>query len=130
MSDPVVFALTYKDGSIGHNVGYAVTFERCAVICWADGVLETYDTPDLSAALATSYGTQWVSALATDGVVIRYIMRETATQSIKGAAIQWPAGHVFICWEDGTREVWPKEQGLDSVLSQYAFEYTFECLDR
>jgi len=130
MAPPSVFQLLHKGGTPGRSAGYGVCFTRCTVVWWLDGVVEMYDTLDLNEGLHASYGDQWSVEPDTAGRVPRFLVRETVSQEVKGALAQWPDGSVVLCWEDGTREVWSSALTMDAVLGQYAFEYTFESLDR
>lgn len=129
MGAPQVYELAHK-ADLEQVAGYAVVVGSGVLVCWADGVVEQSAHADLAEALRASYGDQYEVRLPKQAGVVRYAITETASGQPKGFAFCCPSQQVVLVWDDKTLEVWDKDAKLDAVVAQYAFQFTFECLDQ
>lgn len=129
MDVPEIHVLAHKaDSEV--VAGFALLVSSGVVIYWVDGVIEQLNGAASIDGLRTTYGDQYV-VLGTQALgVVRYVIKETNSEELKGFAFCFPGAQVVIAWNDKTLEVWDKDAKLDAVLAQYAFQFTFQCLDQ
>jgi len=124
-----IYGLWHK-ANIENAAGLVVLTPSGVVVWWVDGVLEQIEGGTVVEAIRIAYGEQYVARETQLLQVVRYMIKETSSDEPKGFAYCFPGAQVVIAWNDKTLEVWDKDAKLDAVLAQYAFQFTFQCLDQ